>query len=251
MEPNQYKYMFDSENRHWWYVGNHENFINILKRNNILKKGVKILDAGCGTGRWLQILKSSFEISETGIDNNNIAIEYSKTRGNMNLLMGDINNCIFQESSFDLITSFDVVSSQGVNENIAIRNFYTYLKNEGYLLLTVPAFQFLYSKHDKVVYMKRRYLKKQIKVLLENNKLEIVKISYCVSLLFPLAVITRIFNKIFSSEDIEHNEVEMPPKVINRLFLMVMRIENYLLKYMSFPFGLSVLVLAKKKSSVI
>ena len=246
MEPNQYKYMFDSENKHWWYIGNHENFMNILKRYNILKKGIRVLDAGCGTGMWLQILKNSYDISETGIDNREIALEYAKTRCNMNLLLEDINKSVFNESSFDLITSFDVISSKGVDENIVIKNFYTYLKNDGYLLLTVPAFQFLYSKHDEVVYTDTRYSKRRLESLIKNNGFEIVKISYCVSLLFPLAVIKRTFDKIFNSEDKVHNEVKMPSAIINRLFLSVMRIENYLFKHISFPFGLSVMVLAKK-----
>lgn len=242
--------MFQAEDHHWWYVGNHENFFNILKRRNILKDGINVLDAGCGTGRWLQILKRANKINEIGIDNQEIAINYSDNRVKMNLVCGDINNYIFKESSFDLITSFDVIYHRDVNDNLAIKNFYSYLKNEGYMLLTVPAYSFLYSKHDEVVYTRRRYTKKQIKLLLENNGFEIIKISYCVSLLFPLAFIKRIFNKLFRTEKESHNELKMPSVIINQFFLLIMRIENYLLNYISFPFGLSVLALAKKRPAV-
>lgn len=240
--------MFEAEDHHWWYVGNHENFLNILQRKNIFKNGIIVLDAGCGTGKWMEILKKSYKINETGIDYNETALEYARTRGKINFRQGDINKCIFNESSFDLITSFDVIAHHNVNDSLAIKNFNTYLNNEGYLLLTVPAYQFLHSKHDEVVQQDKRYNRKQIKLLLENNDFEIIKISYSVCLLFPLALIKRILNKLFACKVEEHNEVKMPPKIINQLFLLVMRAENFLLRYISLPFGLSVLVLAKKKS---
>ena len=68
-----------------------------------------------------------------------------------------------------------------------------------------------------------------------------------VTILFPIALIKRTYDKIFSVKDSDHNEVKMPSKIINHLFLLLMRFENFLLKYMSLPFGLSVMVLAKKK----
>jgi len=247
MEINQYKYMFEAEDHHWWYIGNHENFLNILQKNNILKNKIIVLDAGCGTGGWLQILKNSYKINETGIDNREIALKLAASRGNMNLVYGDINTYRFTESSFDLITCFDVIYHRDVNDELAIQNFKRFLRNDGHLLLTVPAYSFLYSKHDEVVHTNKRYTKNQIKLLLENNGFEIVKISYCVSLLFPVALIKRIFDKLFSAKDEEHNEVQMPSKMVNQLFFSVMRIENFLLKYISFPFGLSIMVLAKKR----
>jgi SAM-dependent methyltransferase len=241
--------MFEVENRHWWYVGNHENFIKILRRYQILKNGIKVLDAGCGTGGWLQVLKSKCDVNETGLDNREIALELAAIRSIKNLVCGDINKYKFTDSSFDLITCFDVIYHRDVNDSHAINNFYKSLKDNGFLLLTVPAFSFLYSKHDEVVHGKKRYTKKQIKILLENNDFEIVKIFYCVSLLFPVALIKRLADKLFASKNKDHNEVEMPSNFINHLFLSVMRLENFLLKYISFPFGLSVVVLAKKIKS--
>jgi len=248
--------MFEAEDHHWWYVGNHENFLGLLKRKNILKDGLKVLDAGCGTGKWLEILTKSFNISETGIDYNETALEYARKRGKLNLKHGDINKPKFSESSFDIITSFDVICNTNVDDALAIKNLNSYLKNDGYLLLTVPAYQFLHSKHDEVVHQNKRYTKKQIKLLMGNNGFEIVKLSYCVSLLFPLALPKRILSKIFKSERVgkhaqakEHNEVKLPPRFINQLFLSVMRFENFMLRYFSMPFGLSVMVLARKRTS--
>lgn len=247
MELNQYKYMFEAEDSHWWYVGNHENFLNLLYRYNILKDHIKVLDAGCGTGKWLEILKKANIIFETGIDFQEKALEFARSRSEMNLHIGDVNESIFPSSSFDLITSFDVLCNRNINNSAVLKNFYTYLNNKGHLLLTLPAYQFLHSKHDKVVHTGKRYTKKQLRTLLEENGFEIIKITYAVSLLFPVALIKRGIDKVLSNNDSEHNEVKIPSKFINRLFLSVMRFENFLLKYFSFPFGLSVMALARKK----
>jgi len=248
MEPNQYKYMFEVEDKHWWYVGNHEMFLQLLQKHKVLKDDISVLDAGCGTGKWLEILKQTNRISETGIDYQEIALDFAKTRGDLNLKIGDINKPIFPESSFDLITTFDVICNTNVSDPLAVSNFHTWLKKDGHLLLTVPAYKFLLSKHDEMVHQNKRYTKKQINKLLEDNGFEIVALSYCVCLLFPVAVIKRTLDKIFSSKETEHNEVKLPLNMINQFFLWIMRIENFLMRYVSMSFGLSVMVLAKKKT---
>jgi SAM-dependent methyltransferase len=237
--------MFEAEDRHWWYAGNHENFLSILKRKKILRNGIRVLDAGCGTGRWLQILKNACRIEETGVDQSDIALKYAKSRADLNLVQGDINRPLFPESSFDLITSFDLIYHLDVDDETAIRNFRSYLDKGGYLLLTVPAFSFLYSRHDEVVHTKKRYTRKELRELIERNGFGIEKITYCVSLLFPFALVKRVFDRIHWDREKIHNEVEIPPRLVNRLFLMVMRMENFLLRFLDFPFGLSLLVLAK------
>jgi SAM-dependent methyltransferase len=248
VEPNQYKYMFGVEDRHWWYVGNHENLLKTLQRSKILHDGARVLDAGCGTGKWLEIIKNACHIFETGIDYNELALDLAKTRGKLNLKLADLNETLFEGSSFDLITSFDVICNSNINDSDAVKKFNGYLKDEGYLLLTVPAYKFLLSKHDAAVHQNKRYRRKQIKQLMENNGFGIVKLTYCVSLLFPLALVKRIIGNLFPAGDEEHNELKMPAPWINKLFLFVIRIENFMLRYISMPFGLSVMVLAKKTS---
>jgi SAM-dependent methyltransferase len=246
MELNQYKYMFEVEDRHWWFVANHERFLNLLQRKNILKDGAAVLDAGCGTGKWLERLKNAGNISETGIDYEEKALEYAASRGMLNLQLGDVNQRIFAESSFDLVTSFDVICNANVGDTAAIKNFHTCLKPSAYLLLSVPAYQFLHSRHDEVVHQNKRYTRKQVKWLLKNNDFEVVKISYCMCLLFPIALLKRISDKLFAAKHADHNEVKMPLGFINKFFLGVMRFENLLLRYICLPFGLSVYVLARK-----
>jgi len=246
MELDQYKYMFEAEDEHWWYKGNHEIFLMLLKKYNLLKDGINILDAGCGTGKWLSILKEGYNINETGIDYQQTALDYALTRGNYNLKQGDISFKMFDNSSFELISCFDVICNKHIDASQVIKNFYDYLTPQGHLLITVPAYQFLYSKHDEVVHTGKRYTKKQLRELLESHGFSVVKLSYLVSILFPLAFLKRITGKI-SRKDKEHNEVKVPPQFINKLFFRIMLGERCLLRNFNFPFGLTVMALAKKE----
>lgn len=239
--------MFEAEDKHWWYVGNHENFLSLLKRKDALKDHIQVLDAGCGTGKWLSILKNSNNIYETGLDFQPKALEYARTRGPFNLMKGDINEPIFTPGSFDLITCFDVLCNRHIDENKVLSHFNSYLKQNGHVLLTVPAYNFLKSKHDQVVHTGKRYTRKQLRLLLENNGFTIIKISYVVGFLFPIAFLKRMADKIFNMEKADHNEVKVPTRAVNAFFLWVMRAENRMLRYISLPFGLSVMALAVKK----
>jgi SAM-dependent methyltransferase len=246
MELNQYKFMFEVEDHHWWYVGNHAYYLSLLQQCGVLSDCLTVLDAGCGTGRWLALLKASNNLHETGIDYQEVALDYAKSRGQLNLQLADLNQVAFDDSSFDLITSFDVICNTNVDDQRAIQSFYRWLRPGGYLLLNLPAYQFLLSKHDQVVHQNKRYRKRQLRFLLESRGFEVKKISYRVSFLFPIALIKRAIDKLVGSKDASHNEVKMPNKIINHIFLSIMRGENLLLRFLSLPLGLSVTVLAKK-----
>ncbi len=227
--------------------GYHEIFLSLLKRNSILKDQIHVLDAGCGTGKWLSILKNSYNINETGLDFQPKALQYARTRGDFNLEQGDVNDRLFKGNSFDLITCFDVLCNRNINDPKVLSDFNMYLKKNGHLLITVPAYNFLKSKHDQVVHTGKRYTRKQLRLLLENNGFSVIKISYVVSFLFPLAFVKRITDKFFNMEKANHNEVKVPSKAINAFFLSIMRAENFILRFFSLPFGLSVMALAVKK----
>ena len=251
MEPNQYRYMFEAEDRHWWYVANQERFLDLLKRHRLIRPGMKVLDAGCGTGRWLQVLTSAAPIEETGIDYSPLAIEMAKTRGPLHLEHGDLKTYPFPDSSFDLITSFDVICNINIEDEKMVQHFHHLLKDEGHLLMSLPAFKFLMGKHDRLVHQNKRYRLKTVKTMVNDNGFEIVKITYVMSLLFPFALVKRLAEKMAGDRKKEHNEVKVPGAFINKLFLSIARLENILIRHLPLPPGLSVMVLAKKTKAIL
>lgn len=117
------------------------------------------------------------------------------------------------------------------------------LKENGYILFTVPSYQFLYNSKDKSLGHYRRYNRESLLKII--CKFQIIKISYFNTILFlPIALIT-LLNKIFRINYIEKAETT-PHHIINKILYLSFSLESRLVKYFNFPFGLSIYALVKK-----
>ena len=114
------------------------------------------------------------------------------------------------------------------------------LKINGRILLTVPSYQWLFSKHDIKLMHKRRYTLNNLKKLITNQELSIEYFTYFNTFLFPFAVIERIVRKFIYIDE------KNPNMIINFVFEKFFLLEKYLLKIFRFPFGLSLLMIIKK-----
>ena len=117
------------------------------------------------------------------------------------------------------------------------------LKKNGYILITVPAYQFLFSKKDEKLGHFRRYDKKSL--LNEIINFKVVKVSYFNTLLYPLIATITLWNKFFKIDYIK--DVEKTPNLfLNNLFYIIFSIESFLLKFFNLPFGVSIYIIIKK-----
>ena len=117
------------------------------------------------------------------------------------------------------------------------------IKKNGYILITVPAYQFLFSTKDKVLKHFRRYNKKTLKKTIDEFTL--VEMSYFNALLFIPIIAIILFNKILNINYIKRVETT-PHPIINKIFFYIFSFEKIILKYLNFPFGLSIYALIKK-----
>lgn len=130
------------------------------------------------------------------------------------------------------------------NDKKAIQLLYRSLKPKGKIIITVPAFQFLFSQKDKELRHFRRYNLKNLKMILKNFKL--IKISYFNFFLFlPLSILILIF-KFFNFNFIDDAE-KTPNKTINKLLYIIFSFEKYFINNFNFPFGLSIIFIGQKK----
>ena len=155
MEKNEYKNIFELEENHWWYKGMRKISLSLIKR--ITKsKDIRILDAGCGTGINLTILNQFGTVYGTDISKE--AIKFCKRRNIRNVFISSVEKLPIKNNCLELITSFEVIYHKNVENDIkALKEFNRILKENGYLLIRLPAFKFLYSYHDKIVHTARRY----------------------------------------------------------------------------------------------
>jgi len=252
MERSEYQFLESQENKHWWFVGRRIILNKMLKKlagNNNDKK-LKILEIGCGTGGNLEMLSQYGDVHAIEMDQS--AYEIAKAKNIISdLKIGYLpDNTGLEENQFDLIVMFDVL--EHIEQDFdSLKSLNKLLKENGNIFITVPAFQFLWSKHDEIAHHKRRYIKKELASLLKQAGFEVKYISYFNFWLFPLAAIVRAIYKAFSSSK-DINEAgntpgqKKPIGFINRILTLTFASEKYFIGNISFPFGLSLMATARK-----
>lgn len=247
MRKTEYEIMYREENSHWWYVSLHELILEYVPQNN---PGQRILDAGCGTGRLLQLLQSRG--AAAGCDASDLALHYCAKRG-VSAFKYDLSSCSLEPAGFDVITSIDVLYHRGVLDDEAVlRNMYGALKPGGRLILQVPAYEWLRSSHDDAVHTGRRYTRERVIRMLKACGFIVEKATYRVTLLFiPIALVrlARRTVRLNRANPDGASDVKKHSALINALLLVVMKAENRLLKNISVPFGASVFVVGRKPDS--
>jgi SAM-dependent methyltransferase len=247
MKKEEYKVMFNIEDTYWWYVGLRKLVLTFIDSINKKRENLRILDAGCGTGKILDACKS---YNIYGMDFSGEAIMYCKLRRVDNLIRGSICNLPFQNDSFDIVISLDVLYHKNVENDVeTLKGLHQVMNNDGWLLLNLPAYNFLRSRHDEAVHTKRRYTRNNLKQKLVEAGFEIERITYRNTVLFPIAVTKRIIEKIFPSDAANADSDLKPlPYLLNKIFTLFLSFENKLIALgINLPFGLSVFCVARKK----
>jgi len=239
MERNVYIRQYNQNKNHWWFEGRKLVLSKILKKYSINKK--IILDYGCGVGINLDMLSKFGKVFY--YDTSRLAINYvKKNYSNKNFFI-NINKLYKYKKKFDLIVATDVIEhiKNDKREIIKISNL---LKKNGYVLITVPAFQCLYSSKDKSLKHYRRYNKETLRNLLNKHFYEI-KFTYFNFILFLPIAILILFFKITKIKFI--SSVERKPNfLINKLAFFLFAFESFFINKMKYPFGISLLFFGKK-----
>ena len=243
MEKNSYDVEAKVESFHWWFVIRRR-LLRRLLHSLVVPQEFSAVDIGCGTGSNLRTLGSAGLYKVVGLDRSFYALSIAKRKVKLPLINGDINNMPIRLNSVGLIIAFDVIEHVDDDLN-AIRELYQVLRKGGILILTVPAFNLLWGIQDVVTGHKRRYSRKEILVKLRQGGFAILRSSYFnFFLFFPILMARRMIHLMGLKIESE-NEVNFP--LINFLFKAIFSLEVYVLKYLSFPFGVSILCIAKKK----
>lgn len=247
MNQFEYQNIFDNENSHFYYIGINKEILSLVDKyfqQYKEKKEIKILDAGCGTGLLTKKLEKYGNVIGVDIDLN--AIKFAKRRIS-NIIQASIDKLPFENDAFDIIISTDVLYHQNVNEEKSLKEFYRVLKPNGLLIIKLPAFNFLKGRHDLFVHGERRYTAESLSYMIHKQGFEQIKSTYLASFLFFPALFKRTIER-WSGLDINKakSDFKIPPRLINKILIILFRIENFVLKYINIPLGLSVFSISKK-----
>ena len=242
MENKIFDDMFSVETQHWWFVARRKIIENVINNLN-LDKNDSIFDAGCGTGDNLSMLSKYGNVVAMERDSNAYKKAISRKVGQVyqGELPSGVHEDIKQEHS--LIVLLDVLEHID-DDDMALATLNKYLKQRGRLLVTVPAYQFLWTHRDEQHHHKRRYALTNLKKIMKQNGWKINYISYFNTFLFPLALIDRLKQKIFPV--MQDSDLKMPSKWLNDLFKLIFSFESKLIGKIVLPFGLSIIVIAEK-----
>ncbi len=237
--------LYQAENRHFWFIARKEFIHQQIKR--YLNISAKILEIGAGTGNVTRYLQSKgYEKLSIGEMHTN-GLEYAQKYGIKDLYQFNLLQAPFREE-FDAVLMFDVLEHIE-DDLIALGNVNKMLNNSGYIVLTVPAHQWLWSMTDTLSHHKRRYRKKELIKKIEKCGFEISSARYFFIAILPLLLLRKILQSDHKAKNnIDDNEKGIViNRWINKILLSVTRVENSIHEYIPNIAGGSLLIIARKR----
>src|SRR6185503_10626513 len=226
------------EDEHWWFSARRSILRAVLDRYLPPVPGRTLLELGCGHGGHLPLLARYGKLCAVEMDD--AARQRAAARGMAAVQPGALPDAIpFAGQQFDVVAALDVLEHVA-EERAALVAMRVKLRRGGCLLLTVPAFNWLWSRHDEASNHRRRYSKGALVEQVREAGFEIAHATYFNTVLFPALAAYLKLSGPFSGDT--HQGLRIPPRPINALLRAIFSAERYLVPRLTLPFGVSILL---------
>ena len=244
MQQHTYAIMDRVEDSHWWFVGRRailESFLQKISSSLVTNhSSLRILDVGCGTGANLEML-SQFGAAE-GVDVSDDALDFCRQKG-LTVQKGLAETLPYDDETFDVTTALDVI--EHLDDDVAgLKEMHRVTKSGGYSLFFVPAFMWLWGVQDDISHHRVRYTRKQIVERIEKAGFKVERATYANFTFFAPVLGGRTLMKLTGIKPESENNINI--SALNGLFGKIFSAERFWLKNLDFPFGVSIVVVARK-----
>jgi 2-polyprenyl-3-methyl-5-hydroxy-6-metoxy-1,4-benzoquinol methylase len=239
MDERLMQAMLEVDDHHWWYRGRRQIIHAELGRLR-LPAGAQVLDAGCGSGRTLEELVRYGEVH--GIELDPRAAQVAQSRGIGEVRIGRLEELTWESGTFDLITCLDVIEHTP-DDRATLHELRRVCKPGAWLLVTVPAYQALWSQHDEANHHYRRYARGTLRAAALEAGWRVLRMTSFNTLLLAPAALVRIIKRRQSNSDYTPDLAVGPAWLNSALELPLQAEARWLASGRTLPVGLSLLAL--------
>ncbi len=237
------KAMLDVDEHHWWYRGRRR-IIRAELGQLPVRNGARALDAGCGSGRTLEELQ---RFDACGIELSAQAAEVARARGRGEVQVGRLEELPWGDGTFELITCLDVIEHTP-DDRATLRELRRVCAPGGWLLLTVPAYQALWSAHDEANHHYRRYARATLGGAASDAGWLVRRMTSFNSVLLAPAAAVRIAQRRRRGD--EASDLRLGAQWLNSALELPLRVEAaWLSRGRTLPAGLSLLAVLQNPAA--
>jgi SAM-dependent methyltransferase len=246
VDERLYDQFADIGDRHWWFGARRQIIGAVLRDVLPADPERNLLDVGCGTGTMLGMLSAFGSVH--GLEMSPEAIEACRvTYGDaVDVRQGSVPDDVPSDASFEVVAAFDVIEHLD-DDASALQALREATRPGGLLVVTVPAFMFLWGQQDELSHHRRRYRRGELRDAIEDAGFVIDRMTYFNTWLFPLVAAIRVTRRLLPGRNRPPgSDFDMSSRGVDRVLERVFASERHLLRRVSFPFGVSLLALARR-----
>lgn len=243
MDVRSYSHINEAQRDHWWYAARRTILDRVLSQVHAegLPQGT-LLDLGCGVGANLPVLEKYGKA--LGVDMSPEAVEFCKAQGMENVTRADLDHLEgVPANSASVVLLADVIEHLD-DEGPCLDAAFGALAPGGALIVTVPAFMFLWSPADDFAHHRRRYTAPELEKVIAR-RFDIQHLTYFNTFLFGLVLAGRGMEKLLNRQG--DDTYSVPPSPVNQVLKSIFAAESLVVPRRRLPFGVSLLCVARKR----